>query len=153
MNHIVILDNIRSVFNVGSIFRSSEGAGVKKIYLCGITPTPLDRFGAEREDINKTALGTQKQLEWEYFEKTEDAIKKLKDTHKVVSVEQTKQAMSHKDFKCEEYTAFVFGSEVDGVSKNILSESDAIIQIKMKGKKESLNVASVAGIILFHFTD
>ncbi len=121
----VILDNIRSVHNVGSIFRTADALGVEKIFLCGTTPTPIDRFGRDRKDLTKVALGAEKTIAWEYCEKTEDAIKKLKA---------------------------VMGEEVKGIQPEILNLCDLIAEIPMQGVKESLNVSvafGIAGYVIF----
>jgi 23S rRNA (guanosine2251-2'-O)-methyltransferase len=146
----LILHNIRSVQNVGSIFRTADAAGISKIYLTGYTPTPLDRFGRERSDIAKTALGAQKNIEWEYFKTASSVLNKLKkDKIEVIAVEQSNNAVDYKKVKTKKDTAFVFGNEVKGLSKSILDKSDRVAQIKMLGKKESLNVSVTVGIFLF----
>ncbi len=146
----IILDNIRSVENVGSIFRTSDAAAVAKIYLCGTTPTPLDRFGRARKDLAKVALGAEKTIAWEHVPHTKDAIKHLKKENvRIVAVEQDKNAIDYKKAKVETDTAFIFGNEVDGVSKEVLGLSDTIVEIPMHGTKESLNVAVTVGIVLF----
>ncbi|MEK7579172.1 MAG: TrmH family RNA methyltransferase [Patescibacteria group bacterium] len=146
----VILDNIRSVENTGSTFRTSDGAGVSKIYLCGTTPTPIDRFGRARKDFAKVSLGAEKTVPWEHAKNTKDIIARLKEENvQVVAVEQDKKAIDYKKLKAGGAIAFVFGNEVSGVSKDILSLCDEIVEIPMKGAKESLNVSVAAGIILF----
>ncbi len=152
MNPIyVILDNIRSVHNVGSIFRTCDAAGVEKIILCGTTPTPLDRFGRTRKDLAKVSLGAEKTVPWEYEETTQAAIARLKEEGaSIVAVEQTEGAIDYKKLVIAGPTAFVFGNEVDGVSREALALCDAAIEIPMAGRKESLNVAVTVGIILFN---
>lgn len=146
---VVVLDNIRSVYNVGSIFRTADGFGVSKIYLCGTTPEPIDRFGRARKDIAKVALGAEQSVEWEYFEKTTDVISKLKkEGVEIVAVEQADNSVSYKENKVSDNVAFVFGNEVDGVSESVLKESDRVVEISMKGEKESFNVSVTVGIIL-----
>ena len=146
----VILDNIRSAHNVGAIFRTADGAGVKKIFLCGITPSPIDRFGRKQKEIHKTALGAEDIVEWEYCEKVEVAVEKARAFGaRIVSVEQTESSIPYTEFNKTENTAFVFGNEIDGVSKEVLEESDVIVEIPMHGKKESLNVSVSVGVILF----
>lgn len=146
----VILDNIRSVHNVGSIFRTSDAAGVSKIYLCGTTPTPTDRFGRARNDLAKVALGAEKTVPWGYGGNTIDIIRKLKnDGVKVFGVEQYEGSVDYVSVKYPEQYAFVFGNEVGGVSLDVLAECDEVIEIPMKGEKESLNVSVAAGIVLF----
>lgn len=147
----LILDNIRSVHNVGSIFRTADAAGVSKIYLIGVTPTPVDRFGRERKDLAKVALGAEKTVPWEHGEDSLEMINALKkDGVKVVAVEQSPNSVSLYNFKSAEKVAYVLGSETDGLSSEVLEASDEVVEIPMKGEKESLNVSVVAGIILFH---
>lgn len=159
MNDIyLILHNIRSTHNVGSIFRSADGAGVKKIYLTGFTPEPADVFGKLRKDFAKSALGAEKFVEWESVKNIGALIKKLKkDKIFVVSLEQSKNSIllgsraskslcdraSKRDF------ALILGNEVSGIPKNILLKSDVVLEIPMFGKKESLNVSVAAGIALY----
>lgn len=148
---IVILDNIRSVHNVGSIFRTCDAAGVSKIYLCGTTPTPFDRFGRERSDIAKVALGAEKTVPWEYAENTADVVKRLKiEGFRLFGVEQYDGSIDYASVAYPKECAFVFGNEVDGVSLDVLVLCDEIIEIPMHGQKESLNVSVAAGIILFN---
>ena len=150
----LILHNIRSTHNVGSIFRTADAAGVKKIYLCGYTPTPIDRFGRKRKDIAKVALGAEETVEWEHFEKIEELIDKLKKENKqIVALEQDKSSVSYKDFVLEKDTAFILGEERNGIEKEILDKCDAVVEIPMKGKKESLNVSVATGIVLFRFVE
>ena len=105
---VVVLDNIRSVYNVGSIFRTADGFGVSKIYLCGTTPEPIDRFGRARKDIAKVALGAEQSVEWEYFEKTTDVISKLKkEGVEIVAVEQADNSVSYKENKVSDNVALM----------------------------------------------
>jgi tRNA G18 (ribose-2'-O)-methylase SpoU len=146
----VLLHNVRSAHNVGSIFRTADAAGVSKLYLSGYTPTPKDRFGRVQKEIGKTALGAEKFLPWEYFQSPTLLISKLKrEGWQIVAVEQDARAIDYRKFKLKGKTLFIFGNEVKGVSKALLTKCDAIIEIPMHGKKESLNVAVAAGIILF----
>ena len=150
----IILHNIRSIHNVGSMFRTADASGVKKIYLCGYTPTPVDRFGRNRRDISKVALGAENIVQWEYEEDIERVIDKLKKENKqVVAVEQDKNSISYKDFILEKDTAFILGEERNGIEKSILNKCDKIIEIGMKGRKESLNVSVACGIVLFRFVE
>lgn len=152
--NILILDNIRSVLNVGAIFRTADALGISKIYLTGITPTPLDRFGRERKDFHKTALGAEKSVSWEQISSAKDLIISLKkEGFEIVAVEQSEKSVDYKNLKIKNKTAFIFGSEVLGVSEDILQMSDKIIEIPMRGKKESLNVSVSAGIVLFRLLD
>lgn len=151
---VVILHNIRSVHNVGSVFRTSDAMGVSKIYLTGYTPTPLDRFGRERKDVAKSALGAQKSVEWEYVKSASAVVEKLKkEKFEIVAVEQSSQSIDYKKFITKQNVAFLFGNEVRGVSKSLLKKCDKIIEIPMRGKKESLNVSVSAGIVLFRVLD
>ncbi len=148
MKKVVILDNIRSVYNVGSIFRTSDALGVDKIYLCGTTPTPIDRFGRARADLAKVALGAQKDIAWEYCDSTKVAINKLKkEGFKIVAVEQDKKSINYKKFKPTKKIALLMGTEVTGLDKKTLSLCDRILEIPMIGKKESLNVSVSFGIV------
>lgn len=154
MKTYLILHNIRSVYNVGAIFRTADACGVSKIFLAGYTPAPIDRFGRARKDIQKSALGAEKNVEWEQVKNINELIEKLKkEKFQIVSVEQSKKSVDYKDFKLKKDTAFVLGSETEGVPKEILTKSDKIIEIPMLGKKESLNVSVSAGVVLFRILD
>jgi len=147
----IILYNIRSNYNVGAIFRTCDGVGVAKVYLVGSTPTPIDRFGREVPEINKTALGAEKFIAWEYTEDIFSLIKKLKDSGViVVAVEQSVNSVMLDDFKVPENVVYIMGSETDGLSEEILKEVDCVLELPMLGKKESLNVSVTAGIVLYH---
>ena len=148
---VVLLHNIRSAHNVGSIFRTADAAGVKKIYLSGYTPRPTDRFGRTQKDIAKTALGAEKYIAWKYFKTPTALISNLKkEGWKIVGVEQDPRAKNYRSFKPKNKTLFVFGNEVRGLSTDLRKKCDALIEIPMHGKKESLNVSVTAGIILFY---
>lgn len=147
---IVILHDIRSAHNVGSIFRTAEGAGVEKIYLSGYTPQPIDRFGREQSEIKKTSLGAAKLVPWEYTDELPKLINRLRAGGVVmVSVEQDPASVPHHTQEFGENVAYIFGNEIDGVPKEIQDLSDTVVEVSMHGKKESLNVAVCAGIILF----
>lgn len=146
----VVLDNIRSVFNVGSIFRTSDALGVDKIFLCGCTPTPMDRFGRERKDLAKVALGAEKTIKWEYKENTINLLKDLKKQKVfIVAVEQDKKSIDYKKVKIKYPLAIVMGEEVKGMSKDVLNECDVIAEIPMVGNKESLNVSVAFGVATY----
>jgi len=146
----VLLHDIRSTHNVGSIFRTCDALGVKKVYISGYTPTPLDRFERPRKDIAKVALGAEKNVEWETIPNSEEKIKKLKkDGFMIVGIEQTKNSIDYKKVKINYPVLFVVGNEVGGVDKKILKFCDAFAEIPMKGKKESLNVSVAFGVALF----
>ncbi len=151
---IIVLDNIRSVHNVGSIFRTADSVGVSAIYLVGTTPTPVDRFGRKRKDLAKVALGAENSVSWKYFINAKKVINELKDDgYTIIPLEQDRKSIDYKKIKLKEKMVVVFGNEVDGVSKDILRISDQIAEIPMRGKKESLNVAVSAGIFLFRILD
>lgn len=147
----VILHNIRSAYNVGSIFRTADGAGVKKIYLSGYTPQPVDRFGRVQPEIEKTSLGASGTVSWEAIsENILETIKNLKqDGWTIVSVEQDERSISFYKFRPPEKVVYIFGNETEGLDQATLDASDSILEIQMLGIKESLNVAVTAGIVLF----
>jgi tRNA G18 (ribose-2'-O)-methylase SpoU len=148
----VILHNIRSAHNVGSVFRTADAAGVSRVYLTGYTPAPLDRFGRVQPDIAKTALGAEQTIPWESHENTVRLIGHLKkEGVQAVAVEQHPKATDYKTFTPAHKTAFIFGNEVEGLSDEVCKATDSIIEIPMRGTKESLNVAVAAGIILFQY--
>ena len=145
---IVILDNIRSIHNVGSIFRTSDSFLIQKIIISGYTATP------ENSKMEKTALGSSDSVDWEYTEDVIETIQSLKNKGiKVVSVEQADKSLKIEKFTPEKGIkyAFVFGNEVDGVSDEIILESDQVLEIPQVGTKHSLNVSVAAGIILWDF--
>lgn len=145
---------MRSAENVGSIFRTSDAIGISKIYLLGITPDPIDRFGRNRKDIAKSALGAEITIGWEHRNDKEELMKELKDFgYKIVSLEQTKDSLDYKKLSINEDIALVVGNEVSGVSKEVLELSDIKIEIPMRGGKESLNVSVATGIALFRLFD
>ena len=156
----ILLPDIRSAYNVGSIFRSADCFGIDKIYLWGTTPRPIDRFGRSvsgpQKEISKTALGAEKDIDWEYIEDIGKLFKqKKKEGFIILAIEQDKKSISIEEFlKIQkqnniENILIVFGNEVLGLDKNILKKSDHIIEISMKGNKESLNVSVCAGLIMY----
>lgn len=153
---IAVLDNIRSVYNVGSIFRTADGAGVDKLYLCGITPTPLNKIGNPRKKMNKVALGAEKSVDWEKEESTTQCLKKLKDQgFKIYGVEESNDSVLYTSIDVPENKdkiALVFGNEVDGLNDKILDLVDEIVEIPMNGIKNSLNVSVSFGIISYYFS-
>lgn len=147
---VLVLDNIRSVENTGSIFRTAEGLGAGKVFLIGTTPTPIDRFGRKRGDFAKVALGAEKTLDWEHRNNALEVLEELKEQgFQILSLEQDKRSKDLKDFHPQEQFALVVGNEVDGVSKDVLDISDSILEIEMMGEKESLNVSVSTGIALY----
>jgi 23S rRNA (guanosine2251-2'-O)-methyltransferase len=151
MKKILIINDIRSNYNVGAMFRTADGAGVEKIYLAGFTPCPKDRFGRVVGEIHKTALGAEESVAWEYVTSVIDLIADLKkEGYTVVSVEQDPNSIKLHDFKVPNKVAYIMGSETEGVPKDVLLDSDVILELPMLGKKESLNVSVTAGIVLYH---
>ena len=143
---IVILDNIRSLNNVGSVFRTADAFLVKKIYLCGITATP------PHKDIQKTALGATENVSWEYAKNTMDVINQLKNEGVfIASVEQAEHSVPLDNFflRKEITYAIIFGNEVKGVSQEVVSESDLVLEIPQHGTKHSLNISVSAGIVIW----
>lgn len=150
MQCVVILPNIRSVFNVGGIFRTSDAVGVSHIYLCGYTPTPLDRFGRKRKDFSKCALGAEETVPWSSHDNAVDVIEELKSKgYQIVAIEQSDLSHPYNQIPYAEKVALIFGNEVDGVDQLLLKEADIIAELPMLGKKESLNVGVTAGIVLY----
>lgn len=140
----IVLDNIRSVFNVGSIFRTADATGCAKIYICGMTPTP------HNPKMYKTALGAIETVPWNYYKTTLEAIKEIKNKNiPILSVELTDDAYHFQKYDYPYEVALVFGHERLGVNNLVLAQSDARIMIPMFGIKESLNVANTASIIMF----
>ena len=145
---IVILDNIRSIHNVGSIFRTSDSFLIEKIIISGYTATP------ENDRMKKTALGSSDSVDWEYSDDIIETIKKLKKKDvKIISIEQADESLKIEKFNPEKEIkyAFIFGNEVDGVSDDIINVSDEVVEIPQVGTKHSLNVSVAAGIVLWDF--
>jgi len=144
---VVVLDNIRSLNNVGSVFRTSDAFRIEQIYLCGITAKPPHR------EIHKTALGATDSVEWTYVEDTKQAIAKLKENgYSILSIEQADKSMKLPDFKpqIDQKYALVFGHEVKGVHQEIVNMSDLCVEIPQYGTKHSFNISVSAGIVLYH---
>lgn len=145
----VLLHDIRSTHNVGSIFRTSDALGVTKIYLSGYTPTPTDKFGRARKDIAKVALGAEKSIPWEYVDSPEKLLKKLKaEGYQIVAVEQSADSVDYKKVKIQKPALFLVGNEVGGMDVKTLSLCDVVAEIPMDGEKESLNVSVAFGVAL-----
>ena len=153
-NNILILHNIRSVENVGAMFRTADAAGVNKIYLVGYTPAPLDRFGRKRGDLTKSALGAEEFVPWEQKKTILPLLAKLKkEKYQIIAIEQDKKSIDYKKVKLTNKNAFIMGTEVTGIPKNVLKKCDVIAEIPMRGKKESLNVSVALGVALFRILD
>ncbi|MDX8552366.1 RNA methyltransferase [Tenacibaculum sp. 1B UA] len=143
---IVVLDNIRSLNNVGSVFRTSDAFLIEKIYLCGITATPPNK------EIHKTALGATESVDWEYVENTIDLVEKLQaENVKVLSIEQAENSTMLDTFtpETDQKYAVVFGNEVKGVQQEVVSASNVCIEIPQLGTKHSLNISVSCGVVLW----
>ena len=141
---IVVCHNIRSAYNIGSIFRTADGAGAAKVYLTGYTPAP------SHPGISKTALGAEKIVAWEKFAKLDVAIEKLKkEKFEIIALEQSKKSVPLDSFKSKKNIALILGNEVRGLSPAVLRKCDKIIEIPMRGGKESLNVSVAFGIAVY----
>lgn len=146
----VLLHDIRSTHNVGSVFRTADALGVNKIYLSGYTPTPIDKFNKPRKDVAKVALGAEKTIRWEYVKNPVKIIEQLKkEKFQIVALEQSDKSVDYKKVKIKYPVLFLVGNEVEGISKNLLSMSDIMAEIPMEGSKESLNVSVAFGVGLF----
>jgi tRNA G18 (ribose-2'-O)-methylase SpoU len=143
---IIILDNIRSLNNIGSVFRTADAFLVQKIYLCGITATP------PHKDIRKTALGATESVDWEYKKDTLEVVKELKQQGiSIVAVEQAENAvmLNHFEVGPTETIALIFGNEVKGVSQDVVNASDTVLEIPQFGTKHSLNISVSAGVVVW----
>lgn len=145
---VVVLDNVRSMQNVGAFFRTGDAFAVERIILCGITATPPAR------DIHKTALGAEMTVAWSYCEQTAEAVTHLKEEgYRVLAIEQVEGAVMLNDFRAEEGVkyALVFGNEVAGVDQAVVDLSDGAIEIPQVGTKHSINVSVSGGVVLWNF--
>ncbi len=153
---VLLLEDIRSVHNVGSIFRTAETAGVSRIYCIGTTPVPVDRFGRKRKDFAKVSLGAEDMLAWEHVDQNDiyECVARLKnEKFQIIAIEQAKDSCDYRDVKAKDKAALILGNEVDGISQDLIAMADIIAEIPMKGKKESLNVSVAAGVALFGIFD
>lgn len=144
---VIVLDNIRSMSNIGSVFRTSDAFLIEEIYLCGITSCP------PHKEIHKTALGATDSVKWSYFENTIDAVTDLKEkAYQIISVEQAENSIMLDDYKFnkKQKTAFIFGNEVKGVAQKVIDHSDYCLEIPQYGTKHSLNISISAGIVIWH---
>lgn len=146
---VVVLDNVRSAYNVGSVFRTADGFPIDAIYLCGITGHP------PHKEIAKTALGSTETVAWKYFKSTLDAVTELKELgYKIFAIEQAEGSYTLKDFNPgspDSKLALIFGHEVDGVQQSVIDVCDGCIEIPQGGTKHSLNIAVSAGVVLWEF--
>ena len=144
----VVLDNVRSMHNVGAVFRTADAFLIEKIILCGITPKPPHR------EIHKAALGATESVDWQYYDSVLEAVLDLKTLkYEVLGIEQTSDSQNIIDFKInkEKKYAMVFGNEVEGVSDEILKHCDGFLEVPQLGTKHSLNVSVCAGIVMWEF--
>lgn len=145
---VIVLDNVRSAYNIGSAFRTADSFGVDKVYLCGICATPPSAF------IHKTALGAEDSVPWEYFEDTLSVVRALReDGYQVFAAEQTEHSVSLEKFHRDSSAkyAVIFGNEVDGVCQDVVDECDCTLEIPQQGTKHSLNVTVSVGVVLWQF--
>lgn len=144
----VVLDNVRSMHNIGSIFRTSDGFAVEQIALCGITAQPPHR------EIEKTALGATQSIDWKYYENTLDAVAEMRAAgYKIIAIEQAEDSIMLNTFtpSAQEKYALIFGNEVNGVADEVMQQIDACIEIPQFGTKHSFNIVVSAGIVLWDF--
>lgn len=146
---VAIMDNVRSMHNVGSVFRTCDAFRISKLFLCGITPTPPQR------EIHKTALGAEESVDWEYSKDTISLVERLKsENYFIISLEQTENSVSLPDFELPaQPVAIVFGHEVEGVAQEVIHLSDISLEIPQFGTKHSLNVSVAAGIALYQLVN
>ncbi len=152
---VIVLDNIRSQHNIGSVFRTADAFRLEAIYLCGITATPPHR------EIHKTALGATETVDWKYFDSTEEAIKNLKDAaglpgrqgYRIIAVEQANGSTLLQDFypESDQKLAIIFGNEVNGIAEEVLRLADTCLEIPQFGTKHSLNISVAVGIVIWDF--
>lgn len=142
---IIVLDNVRSMENVGAFFRTADAFRIEAIYLCGITACPPHR------EIHKTALGADESVEWRYFESTTQACEHLKAlNYRIFAVEQVEGSIMLDDFMAPEKSAYIFGNEVEGVDDAVLPYCEQAVEIPQEGTKHSLNVSVSGGIVMYH---
>ncbi|HEY8930369.1 MAG TPA: RNA methyltransferase [Mucilaginibacter sp.] len=145
---VVVLDNVRSMHNIGSVFRTADGFAVERICLCGITACPPHR------EIEKTALGATQSIDWKYFETPLQAVEELRAAgYVIIAIEQAESSLMLNEFEPEEGKkyALIFGNEVNGVSDEVMANIDACIEIPQFGTKHSFNIVVSAGIVLWDF--
>ena len=156
---VLVVDNVRSTHNVGSLLRTCDGLGIREVYLCGITPYPHMHDSDPRlphistkitKDIHKTALGAEDTVTWHYCASTEQALHLLKkDDYKIIALEQSSKSVPLDTYHVTQKSALVVGPEVTGMTTDTLSLADDVVEIPMHGQKESLNVSVAAGIALY----
>lgn len=151
---ILVLNNIRSVFNVGSLFRTADAVGITKIIISGFTPSPIDRFGRTRSDLAKSALGAEQVVLWEQVPDIFDCLNAYKQAgYQVIGLEQVPHSVDYKQVTPAEKIVFILGTETLGMSTELIDQCDIIAEIPMRGMKESLNVSVAAGVLLYRVLD
>lgn len=141
----LLVNNVRSLYNVGALFRTADGAGLEKIWLCGITGVPPAGM------ISKTALGAETRVPWEYRRHAAELLEELRDSgYQVVHLEQTEQSLPYQTFRPQKPVCLVVGNEITGVSETLLKPQDIAVEVEMAGLKNSLNVAVAFGIVAYH---
>lgn len=147
---ILILHDIRSNHNVGSLFRIADCVGVNEVILSGYTPTPIDKFNRPIKEIAEIALGAEKSITWRHEKNIKKVLKKLKEEKfTIIAIEQSKNSVDYKKLKINGNSAIILWNEVDGAPKNLLKICDVIAEIPMKGEKESLNVSVAGAVVMF----
>ena len=146
---IILLENVRSVLNVGGVFRIADAVGAEKILLVGYTPAPVDRMGREHGNIAKTALGAERSVVWQQYATVADALA-IHPDHTPVIVEQTPASIPYTEHTPPTHPLYIFGNEVEGVSPTARRAVSTHIQIPMRGMKESLNITVAVAVILYH---
>ena len=154
MKYSVLLHNIRSVHNVGSVFRTADAAGFDHIYLSGYTPEPVDRFGRERSDLHKVALGAENTVSWSSFVYIDEAISSLQEKGVyIIAVEQSHESFDYRKLGELEIPSsevvLVMGEETKGIESEILSRVNSVVELPMRGEKESLNVSVAFGVVAY----
>lgn len=151
---ILVLYNIRSVYNIGALFRTADAVGITKIILSGYSPTPLDRFGRIRDDVVKASLGAEQSVSWEYVTTPFARLKKyIAGGYAIVGLEQDARSVDYKKIKKTKKMVFVLGTETTGMTKKMRDLCQVLAEIPMHGSKESLNVSVAAGIFLYRILD
>lgn len=151
---ILILENIRSAQNVGAMLRTADAVGIDKVFLVGYTPSPVDRFGRPQKDVAKSALGAETRIVWESVVAIEPLLEVLRaDGFQLLALEQTPHAVDYKTVTPSSRTALIVGNEVEGVSAAALAQVDSVLELPMRGMKESLNVSVATGIALYRLFD
>lgn len=154
MSHILIIHDIRSVHNVGALFRTADSVGIHRIIISGYSPTPLDRFGRVRSDMAKSALGAERSVPWEYSENIIETLNQLKnDGYVVVGLEQDPRSVDYKTITKSDKMVFIIGTETTGMDIILRDTCDILAEIPMHGSKESLNVSVATGILLYRALD